>query len=155
MRKLLGIIFLLFFTKSGFACDCNTYSILEKHYKSIKYIYTGEVIELIEKKYDDIFIPEIIKGEDNIKLYIKIYYPKRYFAKVRVLRSFKKAKESDILILESDFSNCQPNYKLNQKYLFFANKIGKGKMIMDNCSPWDSLENCSEKINMLEQLSEK
>ena len=126
---------------------------LKSYYKSIKYIYTGKVIELIEVKYDEIMIPEFIESEEQRKEYLKLYYPKRYFAKVRVIKSFKKVKESEIILLESNFSNCQPSYELGQTYLFFANKIKKGKMMMDVCSPWGTVKNSSKNISKLEKLT--
>lgn len=154
MRKLLLIIIFLTFHQSSIACDCVVYN-LKKYYKSIKHIYTGEVIELIEIKYDNIDIPDFVKGKENQKNYLNKFYPKRYFAKVRVIKSFKNAEEAEIILLESNFSNCQPNYELNQKYLFFANQTKKRKMMMDDYSPWGKLENSSKNISLLEQFTEK
>lgn len=114
-------------------------------------IFTGKVIDLVEMECDEEkTLPEFLDTLKNRDYYLNQLYPKRFYAKVLIIKEIKNTKvTTDTQFFVSDFTNCDPEYELNQIYLFFANEAGNNKYKMAHCTPWDKLEYATDKVDIL------
>ena len=142
MKHFLATILILtttFFYSNS--CDCEMHTI-EWYINKVDIIFTGRVIELIDKIDTNQFI--------NTPQNREFYSNKSYTAKVLILEKLKTGKlKSDTLEFTSEFSNCDPLYELGETYLFFADKTNDSKFIMTHCSFWGKLDESLENIKEL------
>lgn len=141
MRHIIITILMLGAFKSSYACDCILYPV-ETYINKVDVIFTGTVIELVEKV-------------DTTKFYNtpqnrKYFENKAYKVKVLIVERLKTGElKSDTVEFTSDFTNCDPIYELNEAYLFFANKAEGGKYKMAHCTRWGLLKDSQENIRKL------
>lgn len=141
MRYIITTLFILSSTYYSNACDCIMYPI-EAYVNKVDFIFTGKVIEILYPTDIDKFIVT-----PNNKAF---YKNKGYRVKVLIIESLKTGKlKADTLEFTSDFKNCDPLYKLDESYLFFAEMTPKGKFKMTPCTYWGTLRESKKNIAKL------
>ncbi len=147
MKRTIITILLLNAAYCSCACDCIMFPI-DSYIKKVDYIFTGKVIEVL----DSIDFEDIIDTPNN-RAYMK---DRGYRVRVVIIEKIKtKQLKYDTLEFTSDFSGCDPVYKLNESYLFFADKTKSGKFKMVHCTYWGPLEESKDKIKKLKSKLKK
>ena len=141
MKHIILTIFILCTGYKTYACDCIIYPI-ETYIKKVDIIFTGKVIELL----DTINADKYIDTPENIQF----YKGKAYTVRVLIIERLKTGQnKSDTLEFASDYTNCDPIYKLNESYLFFADKTESEKFKMTHCTYWGTLDESKGNIEKL------
>ena len=131
----------LYLATNSFACDCEMKPV-ETYINSVDIIITGKVIELLDKIDTADYI--------NSQFDKEFYKNKAHLVKVLILKKLKTGNiKSDTLEFTSDFSNCDPIYKLGESYLFFANKTRDEKYKMAQCTWWGTVKESKRNINKI------
>lgn len=124
-----------------YGCDCIMYPV-EAYIDRVDFIFTGKVIELLDKKDSNDFILMLYNQE--------FYKNKSYTVKILILNRLKVGNiEADTLEFTSDFTNCDPLYILGESYLFFANKSENNKFKMAHCTYWGFVNKSRKHIKKL------
>ncbi len=147
MKNFLTII--LFFSALNLsnACDCIT-SPIESHIIKSNFIFTGKVLEVLDNLESGRFM-DTSENKDFFK-------DKGYSVRVLVIQKLKTSEFiSDTLEFTSDYTNCDPIYKLNESYLFFAEKADSEKFKMSHCTYWSTLDQAKDNINIVKTQLEK
>ncbi|MER3328848.1 MAG: hypothetical protein RIF34_04655 [Candidatus Kapaibacterium sp.] len=148
--KIILILTSLVFTYESTACDCVIYSDKSIYLSKVDLVFTGKVVELIRAESKEIEIPQFIDTVPKLRDDWKKMYPDRYYARVILIDNIKGNNiEIDTMFFTSEFSNCDPSYKINQSYLFFADRLKNNQFKMAHCTPWGKLEDSEEIIEKL------
>ncbi len=141
MKKAFITILMICLTYNIYSCDCLKYPI-ESDINKVDIIFTGKVIEILDKNDTSHFINNPVNKE--------FFKDKGYRVKVLILKRLKTGKLiSDTLEFTSDFTNCDPLYKLGESYLFFANKCEGGKFKMAHCTWWGTVDKSKGNIKKI------
>lgn len=134
---------LIFFSLSSYpslACLCELTPI-ENHIKESKYIATVEVVELLDT-------------DEERKKYYFSDADKSYRVKVKILTNYKGFRNEEIIELDSEFTNCDIYFEINNHYLLFLYKEGD-KYLMQHCSYNEHIKNAKENIRAIEKALKK
>lgn len=120
---------------------------------SVEYVFTGKVIEIIEVPYSDTTLPAWMDTSANRQQFFEMLYPKRHSAKVIMIKNYKSTEpKQDTLFFEYGPTNCDPRYRLNQSYLFFAEEVDVATFKMMHCTPWGTIKETEEILKLYERL---
>ena len=141
MKRNLITLLILCLSYNIYSCDCLMYPI-ESYINQVDIIFTGKVIEVLDKNDTSHYLNNSANKE--------FFKDKGYRVKVLILKRLKTGKLiSDTLEFTSDFSNCDPLYKLGESYLFFANKCQGERFKMAHCTWWGTLHKSKKNIRKL------
>lgn len=132
---------------SSFACDCLMSRQIESYVDKVDIIFAGKVINLLDSVTDDHYY--VLNGAEY-------YKHRRYTARILVIERFKTSEViKDTLDFTSDYSNCDPLYKLGETYLFFANHSRRYWFKLVHCTPWGPTNEVKNGIQRLRRTLTK
>src|SRR5690606_20691874 len=149
MKRLTILLAFILGSIETYSCTCEMYNI-EYYADKVPYIFTGEVIELVDST--DWTNGSILTYEQGKQ----IFKNKGYNVNVKVIDPIKKSVSAYQIIefKSEDFSNCDPLYEKGKTYLFFADAEGKA-FKMRQCTYWGELKNSEKYIEPLRKALSK
>jgi hypothetical protein len=146
-KTIIAVVAFNILTFSSYACDCLMYKQIESYVDKVDIIFTGKVISLLDSVTDDHYY--ILNGTEY-------YRHQRYTARILVIEKFKTGEViTDTLDFTSDYSDCDPLYKLGETYLFFANRGPGAWFKMGHCTPWGPANETKKRIRRLRRMARK
>lgn len=121
-KQLLVPFTILFCAWISLSCDCIMTPIKE-HIKNTDFIVGGKVVELLD-------------SENDREQYVSTDPECSYRIKLKLVKCYKGGLSKDqIILIDSDYTNCSIYFKLDSKYLLFLDKSeGKNEFRQRTCS---------------------
>lgn len=142
MKPFLLIALFIFSSNVSFSCDCILQPI-ESDFENIDYVVIAEVIELLDTK------------DEREKFHFPQDTQKSYRVKIRVSKSFKaNFRKDQIVELDSEFTNCDPLFKLGESYLLFLYEKDQ-KFLEVPCTYWGEVSQLKNEIQTISDLARK
>lgn len=144
MKNTIAVVIFNLITYSSFACDCLMHKRIESYIDKVELIFVGKVISLLDSVTEDHYYT-LNRTEQ--------YTYRRYKARVLVIEELKTGPLiKDTLDFTTDYSNCDPLYKLGELYLFFANREQEKWFKMVHCTPWGPTSETNKGIKRLRRM---